>query len=139
MAYQHFEGGYVRHDQVPNIRHDQVPNIHDGILTLSGALKNGAGFSDEAHEFWQAAYDAGQLRPSTTSTAPWITATEWDVDSNSFSVVADLNDLVKIHGDGVYSVMIWAIIAEERAVISQYSIFHGVTPPDTYSVGDSDG
>ena len=207
VAYQHFEGDYAGYDR--------VPNIQDGILTASGSLKNGAGFSkerdlgvqiyygppphkltrgqvsrtycydsgltiaslreplpagwswdedeftvqasrcpdpynvpadapapqshDEAHKFWQAAYDANQLRPTTTSTAPWITATEWDVDSDSFSVVADLNDLVEIHGDGVYSVMIWATIAKERAVISQFSIFHGVTPPGTYSVGVGDG
>ncbi len=207
VAYQHFEGDYVGYDQ--------VPLIQDGILTMTGTLKNGAGFAekrdlgvqiyydppphkltrgqvsrtycsdsglniaslreplpagwswnedtftveashcpdpydvpadapaprslDEAHEFWQVAYNASQLRSSTTSIAPWITATEWDVDSDSFSVVADLNDLVKVHGDGVYSVMIWAVISGERTVVSQYSIFHGVTPPDTYSVGAGGG
>ena len=207
VAYQHFEGSYVVYGQVPNIR--------DGSLTMSGSLKNGAGFSevrdlgvqiyydppphkltrgqvsraycydsgltiaslreplaagwswnedeftvdasrcpdpydvpadapapkshDEAREFWQAAYDASQLRSSTTSMAPWITATEWNVGSNSFSVVADLSDLVEVHGDGVYSVMIWAIISGERTAVSQYSIFYGITPPDTYSVGAGDG
>ena len=36
------------------------------------------------------------------------------------------------HGEGVYSVMIWGLIDGQDTVISEYSIFHGVTPPDTY-------
>ena len=88
---------------------------------------------EEAGEFWKAAYEASRSGPSTTSVAPWITANQWNVASNSFSVLADLGDLVEVYGDGVYSVMIWAIVSGERAVVSQYSIFHGVTPPDTYN------
>ena len=87
----------------------------------------------EAREFWKAAYDASQSRNETTMTLPWITATEWHVEEQSFSVVVDLGEIIKQRGDGVYTVLVWGMMAEERAVISQYSIFHGVTPPDTYS------
>ena len=81
-----------------------------------------------------------QLQVMTVTTLPWITATEWSVvEDQSFSVTADLGEIIKQHGEGVYTVLVWGAIAEEDAVISQYSIFHGVTPPDTYSVGVGDG
>ena len=88
---------------------------------------------EEAHKFWKAAYDASQSRNETTMTLPWITATEWSVNGQDFSVAADLGEIIKQRGDGVYTVLVWGMIAGERAVISQYSIFYGVTPPDTYS------
>lgn len=64
---------------------------------------------------------------------PWITASEWTASGKTFAVSADITQLLSQHGDGVYSLMIWGKIAGEDVVISQYSIFHGATPPDTYS------
>ena len=69
----------------------------------------------------------------------WITAQEWNVKGTEFSVAADLSDVLAKHGDGVYSVDIWGSIDGEDIVISQYSIFHGVTPPDTYDPGEYEG
>ena len=84
---------------------------------------------DEAHEFWQAAYDASQDRQGVSVAVPWITASEWRVSPSAFSVKADLGDVPA----GVFTIVVWAPLGGERAVISRYSIFHGVTPPDTYS------
>ena len=66
---------------------------------------------DEAHEFWQAAYDASQVREGRLISVPWITAQEWStsefevIDSQwvekkgVFSVKADLSDvLTKLRG-----------------------------------------
>ena len=64
---------------------------------------------------------------------PWITAQEWTVSGDGFSVRVDLSDLLAERGDGVYTVMVWDEIGGEDVVISQYSIFYGVTPPGTYS------
>ena len=91
---------------------------------------------EEANEFWQAAYDASQRRAEQTITVPWVTALEWETAARPFSVTADLRSVLAEHGSGVYTIVIRAIIAGEREVISQYSMFHGVTPPDTYDVGD---
>ena len=88
---------------------------------------------NEAHRFWQAAYDASQERQESLMTLPWITALEWTANGDVFSVRADLGDLIAKYGDGVYSVMVWGNLDGERKVISEYSIFYGVTPPDTYS------
>ena len=100
---------------------------------------------DEAPEFWQAAYDASQARVGKLITVPWITAQEWSISEfelqnnqwvekkGVFSVKADLSDVLTEHGEGVYSLIVWGKIGEEDVVISEYSIFHGITPPDTYS------
>ena len=64
---------------------------------------------------------------------PWITASKWTASEESFSVSANIDEVLKEHGGGVYTVLVWGDIDGERTVISSYSIFHGITPPDTYS------
>ena len=95
--------------------------------------------ADEAHLFWQSAYLESLARQTQTITVPWITALEWTAKGESFSVAVDLWDVLEKHGEGVYSLVVWGSIGAERVVISQYSIFHGVTPPDTYDVGKPEG
>ena len=46
---------------------------------------------------------------------------------------ADLTDVLMEHGEGVYSLIVWGGIGNELLIISEYSIFHGITPPDTYN------
>ena len=89
--------------------------------------------ADEAHLVWQQAYNASQSRVAQTITLPWITASEWTASGASFAVRADISGLLRQRGSGVYSVTVWGKIDGEDAVISEYSIFHGITPPDTYS------
>ena len=84
---------------------------------------------DEAHEFWQEAYDASQAREGTSHVVPWITASEMKVRGSTFSVKADIGNVPT----GVYTIVVWARIGGEREVVSEYSIFHGITPPDTYT------
>ena len=60
---------------------------------------------------------------------PWITASEWKISNNAFSVKADIG----IVPPGVYTIVVWAPLGGEREVVSEYSIFHGITPPDTYT------
>ena len=61
------------------------------------------------------------------------TPSEWKASGAAFAVRADISSLLQQRGSGVYSITVWGTIAGERAVISEYSIFHGITPPDTYS------
>ncbi len=218
-AVQHFEGGYVEYDS--------LPNIENGVLSMSGTVTNGVtleenndlgvqiyydppphsltrgqvsrtycynsgrqvaglrpplrgnwyypddeftidyspcpnpydvsayspapGSPEEAHQFWQAAYDASQVRVTEIITVPWITAEEWSLSEfenqnnqwvekrGVFSVKADLSDVLTEHGEGVYSLIVWGKIGEEDVVISEYSIFHGITPPDTYYPAGAQG
>ncbi len=69
----------------------------------------------------------------------WITALEWTATGNEFSVRADLGELLSKYGNGVYSLIIWGKMDRERIVMSQYSIFHGITPPDTYALTEAQG
>ena len=48
-------------------------------------------------------------------------------------MTTDLSDLIAQHGDGVYTILVWGKLGIEDEVISEYSIFYGVTPPDTYA------
>ena len=92
------------------------------------------GSPTEAHQAWQEAYNASQGRASQSLTVPWITASEWMTKGTEFSVQADISEVLNRHGDGVYTLTVWGKIGgEEDLVISQYSIFHAVEPPDTYT------
>lgn len=89
---------------------------------------------DEAHAFWGAAYDASQTAPKLTVTVPWITASDWKAGGESFAVKADLSDVLAVYGPGVYSVLLWGPISGEWLVISEYSIFHEIEPPEGYAL-----
>ncbi len=65
--------------------------------------------------------------------ADYIIASRWIANNTSFELEADIYKVLNKYGDGVYSVMLWGDIDGERAVISEYSIFHGVTPPGNYA------
>ncbi len=88
---------------------------------------------DEAHDLWQEAYDTSKNQKEQTIIVPWITASSWTASRNAFSVTVNVAEVLEEHGDGVYTIVVWGDIASERAVISEYSIFYGITPPDTYT------
>ena len=133
-------GGWYYSENEYTRTYTPCPNPYDVPSDAPGPRSH-----DEAHEFWQAAYDASQVREGRLISVPWITAQEWStsefevIDSQwvekkgVFSVKADLSDVLTKHGDGVYSLTVWGSIGNERVVISKYSIFHGITPPDTYN------
>lgn len=73
------------------------------------------------------------IQPQKQISGSWITASEWTTVGEKFVIRADLRGLLSKYGDGVYSLMVWGSIGGERLVISQYSMFHGITPPDTYT------
>ena len=100
------------------------------------ANANAARSANEAHSLWLAAYGAyvEGLGQTQSITVPWITALEWTARGETFSVKADLWDVMEKHGEGVYSLVVWGNIDGEDVIISEYSIFYDVTPPDTYDV-----
>ena len=68
---------------------------------------------------------------------PLMPAQQWEVGQGSFAVSADLSGVLERHGPGVYTVVLFGRGPDgEHTPISTYSIFHGVTPPDTYSPED---
>ena len=89
----------------------------------------------ESNRLWQEAYDQSRLTDDRTITVPWINAGKFRVGGGAFDVEADISQVLSKHGEGVYSVIVWGLIDGQDTVISEYSIFHGVTPPDTYDPG----
>ncbi len=120
-------GSYWTEDEFPK-SYDPCPDPYDVPADAPPARSY-----EEAHNLWQEAYDASKGRKEQTIIVPWITALEWKAMDESFSVDADINEVLNEHGEGVYTILVWGDIDGERAVISEYSIFYGITPPDTYT------
>ncbi len=88
--------------------------------------------ADQAHRFWQEAYNASNSTVPQDVTALWITADRWNVNGDNFEIRAPLGKVLSRHGPGVYTVMIWGVVNGEDNVLSHYSIFWEITPPGTY-------
>lgn len=108
--------------------YDPCPNPYDVPADAPPARS-----AREANRLWDEAYARSQTSAPQTITVPWITASQWTARGQTFAVRADISDLLRQRGDGVYSISVWGIIAGADVVISEYSIFYGITPPDTYS------
>ncbi|MCY4624818.1 MAG: CAP domain-containing protein [Chloroflexi bacterium] len=91
------------------------------------------GSPDEASLHYDAAKAASGSLPPVLHTVPWITAQTWRLGGDSFTVTADINSILNQYGPGVYTIVVWARLMGDDNVVSEYSIFHEVTPPDTYS------
>ena len=123
-------GGWRYRTHKFTITHNPCPSPYDVSPDTPPARSY-----NEAHQLWREAYNASQSRTSQSITVPWITASEWTASGTTFSVKADISQILDEHGSGVYSLMLWGKVDGEDAVISQYSIFHDVTPPADYRVG----
>ena len=107
--------------------HDPCPSPYD-VPRNSPAPRS----PEDAHQLWQQAYAASQSQRDATITVPWITASRWVAGGAEFAVRADIGQILDLHGDGVYSLVVWGKHLGQDVVISEYSIFHGLIPPDTY-------
>ena len=63
---------------------------------------------------------------------PTRTASLWQLSGDSFSVAADLTDVLQVHGPGVYTVALLGMLAGEPEVISTYSLFQEIRRPAGY-------
>ena len=90
---------------------------------------------DEVGRFLKVAQDTSRQGRDISMTLPYVIASEWTVRGNTFSVKADLSDLLAKYGDGVYTIFVGdRRVDDESATISLHSIFYGVTPPDIRSL-----
>lgn len=108
--------------------HDPCPDPYDVPASAHPARS-----ADEAGRLWDEAYKSSRTMKPTQIVVPWITAKKWRVSKYTFEIEANLSKILREHGDGVYTIVVWGKADGEDAVISEYSIFVGVTPPDTYS------
>ena len=57
-------------------------------------------------------------------TVPWVTATKWVANGDTFLVEADIRDLITQHGDGVYRVVLSGAVSDSNKIeFSSYSMF----------------
>ncbi len=108
---------------VSEIRSKQCPDPYDLMLDVPAPMSN-----EEAQENWQQARDLSQATTWDLIGYSLFTAHEWTVQDDSFAVSADVPELLKRHGGGVYTVVLWGEINGEPAPISEYSIFVSSLP-----------
>ena len=60
----------------------------------------------------------------SVSTRHRVTADRWDTSSAEFDVEADFSDVLAEYRSGIYEVVVRALLNDEVAVVSEYSIFH---------------
>ena len=95
----------------------------------------------EALDLWEEAYEGSDHNASKEdheTQGLWLVASKWDINATSFDVGVDLSELLDLHGNGVYTVVLWGGFGDkfERDIFSQYSIWYGIEPPDTYQRGE---
>ena len=86
----------------------------------------------QAHAHWQAAYGANQSRTGIPAVMRAVTASSWRTGTSGFRITASLGNVLKKHGPGVYTVVLWGVVGGEIEIISEYSIFHDIPRPDGY-------
>ncbi len=109
---------YTQHESTIEITSSQCPDPYEVPHDSPPPTSN-----DEAQSNWRHARDLSQNQTTRHLTIPTITATEWSVNNDSFSISADISDLLDQHGNGVYTILLWGEINGERTPISEYSIF----------------
>ena len=88
-----------------------------------------------ALQAWGRAKRANESLERRQVTAPWVTASTWEVEGDAFSFAADIAEVLEKNDSGVYTVVVWGVIKGMDVIISQHSMFHELTPPDTYRPG----
>ena len=86
----------------------------------------------QANAHWRAAHAANQSRKEILVVMQAVTASGWRTGTSSFRITASLGKVVKKHGPGVYTVVLWGVVGGETEVISEYSIFHHIPRPGGY-------
>ena len=119
----HSEGSYVQESDQRNCPdpYDIPPDAPEPVSLNS------------SHDFWQEAYDSSQEMKQVSIRIPRIAANRWSESGEHFSIKVDLSKVLSQHGPGIYTVVLFAYLKGEDRVVSEYSIFHEVTPPRVYS------
>ena len=69
------------------------------------------------------------LQPTTVH----VIRTDQPIDGANYQVDVDIQTILDRHGSGVYTLSLHARSDAAALPLSEYSIFHGVTPPAKYA------
>ena len=108
---------YTEDESMIEVKSKPCPDPYDISPDVPAPMSN-----EEAQENWQQARDASQATVSGMR-FPLVTAYKWAIRDDSFSISVDVTDLLKQHGNGIYTIVLKGEINGEPAPISEYSIF----------------
>ena len=83
---------------------------------------------EESH--WR--HNVPRTMACVTSRVPWLDASIWKLRTDSFDVRVNVKSVLKTHGSGIYTVVLWANIDGDQEVVSEYPIFYETKLPDGY-------
>ena len=87
---------------------------------------------EEAHEAWVAAKAKSQRGKTITREYRRLEAQRLAIKDRDFDVVADLNQVLKTHGPGIYTILLWGkpTNMKENSPVSEQAIFWKIEPPE---------
>ena len=116
-GWQYTEDGWAS-------KSSECPNPYD----ISAALPAPTSV-EEAYQHYE---DAKLKRAKSTHVVPYVTAHKWETSYERFEIQADLVNILRKHGSGVYTFNIGGWSNEEYTSLGQYSVFYKVPIPDGY-------
>ena len=114
---------------------DKFPSLYKPCLGPYGVPGDAPSPSsiDELDLLWNEAIQVRDGQKEKLVQVPFVGTSEWFAHDIWFSISADIKDVLNEYGNGVYTIVVFGKVDGENIVISEYSIFHGITPPDTYT------
>ena len=98
-----------------------------------GRVAEKAESRDQMTRLWKEAKEKSERVRETEVSLRFRKAEEMTARGDKFAITADVSDLLEEYGPGVYTVVLVADMENGDEIISEYSIFHEVRPPRTYS------
>ncbi len=120
-----FRQDYEYTETVEGISCTDPYNVSSGAIRPETRLK--------MERAWNENQQRSERTTETEVSFQVMKARDYTVEGREFALAADLRDLVEEYGPGVYTVSLLANLVGYEGVVSEYSIFHEVIPPETYS------
>ena len=120
--------GYTYGDlEAETVSYDRCVSPYDVPPTALGPLT-----VTESTARWER-MKATALIPGATALMAWTIADQWDVDTDSLRVSADIGEALDLNGAGVYQVLLWGSVGGQTTLIADYPVFYGVQVPEGYA------
>lgn len=119
-------GWYTRHSVNMTLDAGECPDPY--------GMSPGLPAPDTPDEYLRLAEEAraGGEPMETRTAVRWRTASDWTVIGRRFRVSADISGLLRDHGPGVYTVLVFQRMGETTERVAEHSLFYRVRIPEDY-------
>ena len=118
-------GGEGHYLESYSVLHESCPDPH-----RIPASSPPPGSARDARNFHSEAEDA---RMNASTAVHYLNADRWLVDEHSFSIRAQIDELLATWGAGIYTVLVYGPVDGDRTLILEHPIFYRTARPATYA------